>query len=209
MSTKQRIIETAKTLFNEEGTKNVTTNHVAKALNISPGNLYYHYKNKEEIIRSVYQNMLDVLADVWKDFETERLSLKSFKTVVAIYNVLYDYRFFQYEIISLLENDEMLKKMYNDNRKIRYRNFEGVINKMIEEKILIPKGCDSCYSLLIDQLWFTGDFWMTYAKSINNQFDDKELQKLLLTQMSLFYRYSTEKGKRLICRLENLIRREK
>lgn len=207
MSTKKRIIETAKALFNSFGTKNISTNHIAKELNMSPGNLYYHYKNKEEIIRDIYLEMLESLKMVWNSFNTDKPSLLSFRPLFEIYKVLYENRYFQYEIISLLENDKILKEMYNKNREIRYDNFNKIISKMIDEGYLEKENQHKYISLLTDQLWFSGDFWMTYAKSINHEFDEIELQKLLLTQLSLIHRYSTDKGKKLITRLEKIIGR--
>src|SRR5436309_8608324 len=58
MKTKERIVETAIRLFNEQGTGAVSTNHIAQALSMSPGNLYYHFRNKEEIIRAILERMM-------------------------------------------------------------------------------------------------------------------------------------------------------
>jgi AcrR family transcriptional regulator len=51
---KQRIVEAGLELFNERGASSVTTNHIAAHLSISPGNLYYHFRNKEEIVRAIF-----------------------------------------------------------------------------------------------------------------------------------------------------------
>ena len=59
--TKKKIKKQALMLFNENDTFSITTNHIAIAAKISSGNLYYHYKNKEDIILDIYQDMIIVL----------------------------------------------------------------------------------------------------------------------------------------------------
>ena len=51
--TKSVILDTAVRLFNQHGSQSVSTNRIAAEMSISVGNLYYHFNNKEDIIRSL------------------------------------------------------------------------------------------------------------------------------------------------------------
>ena len=53
--TAERILETTLSLFNRFGELNVTTTLIASQMGISPGNLYYHFPTKEELINVLYQ----------------------------------------------------------------------------------------------------------------------------------------------------------
>lgn len=63
--TPERIAETALELFNAHGEPNVTTNRIADELEISPGNLHYHYRTKQHLIDELFgrfeHRMLELL----------------------------------------------------------------------------------------------------------------------------------------------------
>ena len=53
--TRARILAESLRLFNERGEANVTTGMIAEALGMSPGNLYYHFRNKDQIVERLFQ----------------------------------------------------------------------------------------------------------------------------------------------------------
>ena len=60
-NTYNRIIDISLQLFNEEGERNISTNHISQRLGISPGNLYYHFANKDEIIFCLFSRYREEL----------------------------------------------------------------------------------------------------------------------------------------------------
>src|SRR3954469_8061081 len=52
--TAERILETTLDLFNRFGEPNVSTTLISAEMGISPGNLYYHYPAKDELVNSLF-----------------------------------------------------------------------------------------------------------------------------------------------------------
>lgn len=113
MKTRDRILQKSLQLFNEQGERSISTNHIAAALEISPGNLYYHFRNKEAII-----------AELLLEYQTEILSLLSVPEdrpmnvadKFSYFNVLsgqfWKYRFLHRDANHLIDSSSVLKERY-------------------------------------------------------------------------------------------------
>src|SRR5829696_1901169 len=115
MPTRDRIIDTAIALFNEQGTGPVSTNHIAEALGISPGNLYYHFRNKEEIIRSLFEQQFARWDELYALPDDRMPTLDDLQQLVrATFVTGWEYRFIYRELIALLRRDERLQRRWVD-----------------------------------------------------------------------------------------------
>ncbi len=114
MKTRDKILEASLQLFNDHGERNITTNHIAAHLGISPGNLYYHFKNKSQIIYDIYLNY-EKLVDKYLTLPEGRPLEINDKVVYlsAAFQGLWDYRFLHRDLQHLLQSDPELQKRYN------------------------------------------------------------------------------------------------
>jgi len=163
VSTKQAILATAIELFNDKGTAAVSTNHIARAMAISPGNLYYHFANKEEIIRDIYQQMIANMDTVWQTGEDRLPALeKFFEAMAALQGMLVNYRFFQKELSVLLLNDPELTKAYKKVRKTRLKEIEAFFEYLIESGVMRRSQDKKTLPRLIRIGWLIGDYWLNF-----------------------------------------------
>lgn len=65
MDTKELIIHTATSLFNQYGTAKISTNIITEKAGISSGNLVYYFKDKLHIIREIYEEMISAWEKLW------------------------------------------------------------------------------------------------------------------------------------------------
>lgn len=166
VSTKDRIIDTAIELFNRHGAHSTTTNHIADAMGISPGNLYYHFNNKEEIIRHIFKRIVVDFDAVWIMPEGHIPGLSDVLHVfMETSNLYYKYSFFYLEIASLLARDAELKDAYQKNHDQRFRQQEEFFSWLIQQGFMRNmESSDELYAHITNG-WIISDFWLTYLYS--------------------------------------------
>ncbi len=108
--TRERILETSLRLFNDFGEPNVTTSVIADEMNISPGNLYYHFHNKDEILETIFaafeREIEETLAAPTRrpaDVEDIWLFLH------LLFEQIWKYRFFYRDLNDLLTRNRVLE----------------------------------------------------------------------------------------------------
>jgi AcrR family transcriptional regulator len=196
MTTKEKILKKALELFNRDGTSKVSTHHIADSMKISPGNLYYHYENKNEIIREIGENMITEMNELMKLKITNVLNpVKMFTNLFQkLFQIQVDYAFLFNETVILINNDLLFKKRSDEARR-NWMNFhENLILKLIELKILKHKNLKE-YRTLIQTQWLILNFWRNHSQLEGIKFDDKRIKEGILLVFTLAEPYLTPLGK--------------
>lgn len=165
MGAKERIIETAIRLFNEQGTGKVSTNHIAAAAGISPGNLYYHFHNKEEIIGAILDQMYARWNPVWfLDREVQLTQEHLRNRLLMNFEILWDFRFFYREAIVLLLSDETLKQKHIQMMNSRFMDQEDFVSRFVQDGVLhIHQGSEQIRKLLT-ACWIVANNWLAFLE---------------------------------------------
>jgi len=198
MTTRDRIIETAIELFNESGTKAVTTNHIAAAMEISPGNLYYHFRNKEEIVRAIFAQMHEVGVREYMAINAERgpgtveTMLETF-TMIQRFN--WRYRFFKRELTALVMADPVLGEQFVASNKANLAIVDEALERSINQGFLKPI-TEPVRKLLAEQVWLMTLFWLNYLEVGGEEVTDSTLQRGIKHLHLILDNHLTDEAKR-------------
>lgn len=191
---KEKILETATKLFNEKGCMKTSTRHVADELGISVGNLYYYFKNKEEIIISIYEKYMESISGHLTSIDDE---------VDSPFNY-YDLFSSQMELereCSFLRLE--ISNLYKTYPKVKETIEKRVLEKKQELNSLFLHQMKYDYMITLDKIeleficsntWVIGSQWELYW--IFTKIEDESLRKLhgILNLLYLLKPYHTDKG---------------
>jgi len=194
MKTRDKIIQASITLFNEQGERNVTTNHIAAHLSISPGNLYYHFRNKEDIILSIYEEYAgNLLLDTFPQVSNK---IKPLDTIIlymdAVFQMTMKFRFFYSNLPVLLDNSPSLREKYV---KVQHAIAERVSQLLISlrtENIITFE--DEELADMVSILRLINTFWLSFYQTQNivHEINDSVFYQGVLKILVILRPYTTE-----------------
>ncbi len=182
--TRQRILDAALALFNAQGESNVSTNHIADELEISPGNLYYHYRNKDDIIEQLFQLFEERMDLALTVPEGRAVTLEDvWLQLHLVFECIWDYRFLYRDIVNILSR----------NRSLRLR-FARILKRGSGNAHAIMKGLDESGAMrasaaeiegLATNILVLATFWLNYAGIRGEKDEQRAIQQGIVQVMML------------------------
>ncbi|MBI3942527.1 MAG: TetR/AcrR family transcriptional regulator [Chloroflexi bacterium] len=177
MKTRDRILDTALNLFNQAGTEAISTNHIAEALGISPGNLYYHFRNKEDIIRAICEQLFEVwdtAYDLPPDRTPDLLDLQNM--VQRTFTIMDEYRFVYRELVALLRRDPVLQQRYLVVRERGFAGFQELFMMFVDAGVLKQPESPDRVNSLAEIIWLISEFWLPSVEASGQAVDPAQMR---------------------------------
>lgn len=138
VKTRDRILETALALFNEEGEAKISTVDIAGVMEISPGNLYYHFRGKEAIIEALFNNFEEEMRLVLSAPINRPLAIEdNWVFVYILFEEINDFRFFYYGLSSILERCPELRPRMTRLLKLKQETAKAILKTLEKERLLV------------------------------------------------------------------------
>jgi AcrR family transcriptional regulator len=125
--TAERILDVTLELFNRFGEPNVSTTVISAELKISPGNLYYHYPAKDELINSLFARYEKALAEVLLAADNVRNVEDAWLFFHLLFETLWQYRFLYRDLNDLLSKNRKLETEFQQVLKAKGRAVQSVL----------------------------------------------------------------------------------
>jgi AcrR family transcriptional regulator len=161
-ATQLRIVETALALFNAHGTAAVSVNRIATHCGISKGNLQYHFRDKRELIRALFQEAVREMDAGWyRDHLVPTLEHMAAMYVRQL-QLIARYRFFYRELAELLHQDPLLRRAFAENRGRRLRELAKFMLALQDHGLMRFPADKDRLRMMLEVTWILSENWLNY-----------------------------------------------
>lgn len=175
MKTRDRILETSLRLFNEEGEAHTTSIDIAAELDISPGNLYYHFKGKDQIIAELFEQFrialsqtLDAPPQRALPGHRDRVEEQWYYLYVVL-EELYQYRFLYHNLDDLLRRYPKLARGFRRLIAHKRAALTALIDSVIRDDS--PPLARVQKAVLIENMVLQLTYWLNYERLLHDERD--------------------------------------
>ena len=174
MKTRDRILQVSLLLFNEEGEAQLTSVDVANALEISPGNLYYHFKGKDAIIRALFDQFEEEMRIILRGSSGGVASLQdNWVYLYILLEEIYDFRFFYRDLAGLISRYPDLAERFRGLVAEKRQTLLRILDDLSELGVI--KMDPRLKPSLTEQILTTLMFWLAGDAISRERHDGPEL----------------------------------
>lgn len=195
--TRRKILRAARLLFNEHGVAKVSQRAISDHIAISPGNLTYHFKKRDDIIEALYFELVEAMDESFAMLEGKDPDFELLMGLTKSINKnLFENRFFMIDFIQVLRSNKKIKRHFKALSEKRLEQSKMMIDAMIKKGLMRKEELPCEYEHLYRRMQLFGDFWIASVGTTNEDVMLKHTRAYTEMFMQSIYPYLTDKGKK-------------
>ena len=196
MKTRDKILTTARQLFNEQGAHRVSAKNVAATLGISDGNLRYHFRTKEDLIYGLYIGLVEQLNQKFDQYQTNPTLSGVWEALQFTFAQFVEYRFLLLDFAGVMRQYSSIRTHYQTLHQLRQQQFTNTVNQLRKASILRQDIPQQQYQHLATHFTVVSDFWLAHAEILHQEDAAAQRSHFARLAFSLLFPYLTEAGQR-------------
>jgi AcrR family transcriptional regulator len=206
--TRERILELSLRLFNDLGEPNVTTSAIADEMNISPGNLYYHFRNKDDIVNGLFEQFEREIAPLLDGpLHSEIHFEDAWLFLHLLFETIWRYRFVYRDLNDLLSRNRRLELRFRSIVDRKTAAAQALCRSLAASGALsgVEREIDSLATnmVVVTTYWLSFEYIRHARRFGDAQYQNAAMARGAFQVLSLLAPWLNDEGRALFARLSH------
>ncbi|SMD23453.1 transcriptional regulator, TetR family [Kibdelosporangium aridum] len=196
--TRDKVLKAGKDLFNEQSTAAVSIEDIAAAARVSASDLHAHFRDKQEIIRALFDEYIHALDGDWRPAKDPAKNIAMVvKNLAELNKMRWEYRFVNRELILLVRADSRIRAAYQATFERRFSELRVLVQQMVlQDLVRVPRLPRTIDDLLMN-VWLISDSWFSHMELTGDPTDADHANRVNDVLMVSLEPYLTDQGREL------------
>ena len=180
--TKQKILDSAVKLFNQDGLVNVRLQHIADEAFVSVGNMTYHYRTKELIVQAIWEQLVKKQRDLLAEFRIVPLFEDIERQIQSTFQLQQAYIFFYLDTLEVMRAFPQIRDLHRQHIQWQMQQIETMMRFNVSRGAFLVENTEGgrnhdsvgkgTLQQLAQQYWMTSDMWLNRQAILGNDLNN-------------------------------------
>jgi AcrR family transcriptional regulator len=159
--TRERILAVSLELFNARGEAHVTTGMIADELEMSPGNLYYHFRNKDQIVERLFDRFEERISISPPEAGSDAGAIEDLWLYLHLmFEAIWDYRFLYRNLDDIVGRNRRLREHFNRIVDAKIAAVTGLCGQLAAAGLM--RASPAAIRALAENVLVVATYWFNY-----------------------------------------------
>lgn len=201
-ATQQRILEVARKLFNEHGLHRVGVRDIARAADMSAGNLAYHFQTKDDLVAALVMELHELnQRAIFSELPTEFTLATLYRSAVAAMRNMLQYRFVLLSYVDAVTASPQLQAFEASLQRKRRQRHDTMLEALIEG-CYVERRSRTRSDVIYEQSTMISSGWLG-AAALRGWSDERAVLHFAKLGIALLEPHCTLRGKRQMRKIQS------